>query len=134
MIRRPPRSTLFPYTTLFRSRCAACSMDCPPIAARRASPGAWEGTRSRPGWTKRPKTEGRSKSMKPEIWNEGLDEVCSNFQLDISCLLDNELDQGAAGRAMVHMEACSCCRSFFEDTRLQVQMNRDLADPARLFA
>src|SRR2546429_1609688 len=25
MIRRPPRSTLFPYTTLFRSRCAATS-------------------------------------------------------------------------------------------------------------
>src|SRR2546430_10952787 len=25
MIRRPPRSTLFPYTTLFRSRAAACS-------------------------------------------------------------------------------------------------------------
>src|SRR3712207_7649933 len=24
MIRRPPRSTLFPYTTLFRSRIAAC--------------------------------------------------------------------------------------------------------------
>src|SRR3712207_8102573 len=24
MIRRPPRSTLFPYTTLFRSRQAAC--------------------------------------------------------------------------------------------------------------
>jgi tetratricopeptide (TPR) repeat protein len=72
--------------------------------------------------------------MKPEIWSEGLDEVCSNFQLDISCLLDNELDQGAAGRAMVHMEACSCCRAFFEDTRLQVQMNRDLADPSRLFA
>src|SRR5256885_7939974 len=24
MIRRPPRSTLFPYTTLFRSPCAAC--------------------------------------------------------------------------------------------------------------
>src|SRR3712207_5622286 len=29
MIRRPPRSTLFPYTTLFRSRCGAdcCSSD-----------------------------------------------------------------------------------------------------------
>src|SRR3712207_7858362 len=25
MIRRPPRSTLFPYTTLFRSRQASCS-------------------------------------------------------------------------------------------------------------
>src|SRR5438874_10708716 len=24
MIRRPPRSTLFPYTTLFRSACACC--------------------------------------------------------------------------------------------------------------
>src|SRR5688572_31859124 len=30
MIRRPPRSTLFPYTTLFRSRCA-----CPTAAPRR---------------------------------------------------------------------------------------------------
>src|SRR5690242_21285307 len=26
MIRRPPRSTLFPYTTLFRSTCAFCSV------------------------------------------------------------------------------------------------------------
>src|SRR5260370_34110716 len=24
MIRRPPRSTLFPYTTLFRSHCSLC--------------------------------------------------------------------------------------------------------------
>src|SRR5438132_8362216 len=30
MIRRPPRSTLFPYTTLFRSQCqfARCSPGC----------------------------------------------------------------------------------------------------------
>src|SRR5260370_25610536 len=28
MIRRPPRSTLFPYTTLFRSRASAASNDC----------------------------------------------------------------------------------------------------------
>src|SRR3712207_9075979 len=26
MIRRPPRSTLFPYTTLFRSKCTFCTM------------------------------------------------------------------------------------------------------------
>src|SRR3712207_8576313 len=25
MIRRPPRSTLFPYTTLFRSSCSRCA-------------------------------------------------------------------------------------------------------------
>src|SRR3989442_9912168 len=44
MIRRPPRSTLFPYTTLFRSRskerkCCA-STDCfPPIQAIRCGAG-----------------------------------------------------------------------------------------------
>src|SRR5260221_9526737 len=32
MIRRPPRSTLFPYTTLFRSICASA---CRPIWCRR---------------------------------------------------------------------------------------------------
>src|SRR5438270_1604322 len=28
MIRRPPRSTLFPYTTLFRSACGQFAADC----------------------------------------------------------------------------------------------------------
>src|SRR5438093_11272324 len=45
MIRRPPRSTLFPYTTLFRSNdhagnwgCPlACQIDTPHEARRRAS-------------------------------------------------------------------------------------------------
>src|SRR3712207_8962770 len=34
MIRRPPRSTLFPYTTLFRSTCAArsCGVTGQPVA------------------------------------------------------------------------------------------------------
>src|SRR5260221_9811721 len=30
MIRRPPRSTLFPYTTLFRSRIVCPQPTCPP--------------------------------------------------------------------------------------------------------
>src|SRR2546430_5750636 len=37
MIRRPPRSTLFPYTTLFRSHCPPAShrrRACPARAAR----------------------------------------------------------------------------------------------------
>src|SRR5690348_17364161 len=41
MIRRPPRSTLFPYTTLFRSRASA--EDDPadrPVAAEAPLPGA----------------------------------------------------------------------------------------------
>src|SRR5476651_2750708 len=37
MIRRPPRSTLFPYTTLFRSRARAGS-PAPPSASRHARP------------------------------------------------------------------------------------------------
>src|SRR3712207_7275020 len=40
MIRRPPRSTLFPYTTLFRS--------VPPPPARRARGGAADARRPRP--------------------------------------------------------------------------------------
>src|SRR2546427_7064958 len=28
MIRRPPRSTLFPYTTLFRSKSVRCDIHC----------------------------------------------------------------------------------------------------------
>src|SRR5256885_12630877 len=35
MIRRPPRSTLFPYTTLFRSRCSGRS---PPARSPRPAP------------------------------------------------------------------------------------------------
>src|SRR3989442_11524213 len=44
MIRRPPRSTLFPYTTLFRSTCARR----PPVsAARQASAGRFSPTTDR---------------------------------------------------------------------------------------
>src|SRR3712207_8807646 len=45
MIRRPPRSTLFPYTTLFRSRAALQSgerrRDGRRVFARRAAAGAF---------------------------------------------------------------------------------------------
>src|SRR3989442_4161706 len=40
MIRRPPRSTLFPYTTLFRSTCpraGACTSRRPSSGRRRAT-------------------------------------------------------------------------------------------------
>src|SRR6266581_5158325 len=39
MIRRPPRSTLFPYTTLFRSPASRSS----PRRGRPARPSAWRG-------------------------------------------------------------------------------------------
>src|SRR2546422_3805122 len=45
MIRRPPRSTLFPYTTLFRSRCASPtawrSRRATPISRATSAPRRW---------------------------------------------------------------------------------------------
>src|SRR5947209_9613923 len=50
MLRRPPRSTLFPYTTLFRSRvcrvCRVCPARTPRRRRRPADRGAPENTRS----------------------------------------------------------------------------------------
>src|SRR2546421_9256422 len=45
MIRRPPRSTLFPYTTLFRSKVAMSTTLNAPASVRRGAAGG-AGTRS----------------------------------------------------------------------------------------
>src|SRR3712207_7660105 len=39
MIRRPPRSTLFPYTTLFRSSSSTATVACPATVARASNAG-----------------------------------------------------------------------------------------------
>src|SRR3712207_7592597 len=52
MIRRPPRSTLFPYTTLFRSRAGTDRLDRGPVrrdAARRPRSRGGEGGAARRG-------------------------------------------------------------------------------------
>src|SRR5258707_10919278 len=46
MIRRPPRSTLFPYTTLFRSTSSATRKRC--SSARRRARNEMAGARHRP--------------------------------------------------------------------------------------
>src|SRR5256886_15410194 len=49
MIRRPPRSTLFPYTTLFRSRARDRGREAePPAWPRRAAAGEGEGSTAHP--------------------------------------------------------------------------------------
>lgn len=60
--------------------------------------------------------------------------VCELFQLDLSCLVDGEIDEPASARALVHLEECATCRAFFEDTRRCVRLHRDVADPERLLA
>src|SRR6476620_9736814 len=55
MIRLPPRSTLFPYTTLFRSWTRSSSTErCPPSASRRA-------------WRSTPAGSGRSAEHTSEL-------------------------------------------------------------------
>src|SRR3712207_8358804 len=43
MIRRPPRSTLFPYTTLFRSCGSGCRSPAPPCSSCTSSASAGRG-------------------------------------------------------------------------------------------
>ena len=72
--------------------------------------------------------------MSFEQGNEGVAAVCDPFQLDLSGLIDGELDEAAASRAMLHLESCADCRSFFDETRRCVRLHRDMADPDRLAA
>lgn len=72
--------------------------------------------------------------MNLESWNEGVAGVCDHFQVDISSLVDGELDEAAASRAMLHLEACGECREFFDETRQCLRLHRDMADPDRLVA
>src|SRR5438034_7641986 len=68
MIRRPPRSTLFPYTTLFRSR--------PTVgAARSSSSGADRGTGSRGRSRRTRRADPRSEEHTSELQSHS-DLVC----------------------------------------------------------
>src|SRR5260370_14389387 len=75
MIRRPPRSTLFPYTTLFRSP----GSDVPAGAHRpraRAIPGSCEPSAARGGGQARPRAAaGRSEEHTSELQSH-LNLVC----------------------------------------------------------
>src|SRR2546423_2209904 len=59
MIRRPPRSTLFPYTTLFRSKARLSSdnscvtIDAPGVGTRRQPPGSVAKVTASDAWASR---------------------------------------------------------------------------------
>src|SRR2546426_4929586 len=64
MIRRPPRSTLFPYTTLFRSRCGRRSL-AGAAASRRP---AWSKSAAcRRGWIRKRGAGHRSEEHTSEL-------------------------------------------------------------------
>src|SRR2546425_9954388 len=70
MIRRPPRSTLFPYTTLFRSRDAESHRQGK-VVARRQHPGQLESGGAQPGEARRragrPGVTGVGEQVEPEL-------------------------------------------------------------------
>src|SRR2546430_5629202 len=80
MIRRPPRSTLFPYTTLFRSPC------CPVPR----SPGRCTPANRRPSWRRHGSTRSPSASSRSE---EHTSELQSQSNLVCRLLLEKKKKQ-----------------------------------------
>lgn len=74
----------------------------------------------------------QSKPDQPQglaLSEDGLSElssVCAGFQADLSCLVDQELDERASARAITHLESCGECRGFFRDIRQQVAAHKSL--------
>lgn len=52
---------------------------------------------------------------------------CLPIQVDLSAMLDGELDPASVRRVMVHSDVCVSCRTFLRGIRDQVRMHRDLA-------
>src|SRR2546422_3859899 len=78
MIRRPPRSTLFPYTTLFRSR------------PNLPGPLCWARTRSRSGTLRRSACCAKSKARRPGRSEEHTSELQSRLHLVCRLLLEKK--------------------------------------------
>lgn len=56
------------------------------------------------------------------------------LQLQLSCLVDGELDEPAAAQAIVLLEESDDARAFFDDIRQFARLHRDIRDPERLEA
>src|SRR2546426_10425131 len=77
MIRRPPRSTLFPYTTLFRSRLLAHNGEINTLWGNRNAMRAREPALASPLWG------ARVDRLRPVIWAEGSDSTSLDNALEL---------------------------------------------------
>lgn len=57
---------------------------------------------------------------------------CLQIQVDLSAMLDGELDAPSVRRVMVHSDICTSCRAFLEGVRVQVRMHQQLHDESQL--
>ena len=53
---------------------------------------------------------------------------CLQIQVDLSAMVDGELDPAGVRRVMVHSDVCPSCRDFLEGVRSQVRMHRRVAE------
>src|SRR2546422_4853322 len=85
MIRRPPRSTLFPYTTLFRSRVRAARLPPKPPELH----GGADGVRDSPGGARQRVHDGRDGPLHREVRRARSEEHTSELQsrLHLVCRL-----------------------------------------------
>src|SRR6266852_6224251 len=86
MIRRPPRSTLFPYTTLFRSRSRAPVTQCCWPAKATSAPCRWPRAPSR--GTSAPRRSRRSGRRRPSRFRAAADHA---YDLDHVAILESRL-------------------------------------------
>lgn len=50
---------------------------------------------------------------------------CMQIQVDLSAMLDGELDAASVRRVMVHSDVCPSCRGFLKGIRDQVRLHRE---------
>src|SRR2546430_5787264 len=101
MIRRPPRSTLFPYTTLFRSRGAAGAGGASAEPRRRAEPlrftgvlrNACLGVGAQPGWELRRLEHARFLRATTDRKSTRLNSSHSQISYAVFCLKKKKLRQ-----------------------------------------
>jgi tetratricopeptide (TPR) repeat protein len=65
--------------------------------------------------------------MRPPPESDRGHDPCLQIQVDLSAMLDGELDPAGVRRVMVHSDFCPSCREFLDGIRSQVRMHRKLA-------
>jgi len=65
--------------------------------------------------------------MEPSSTTNVDPDPCLQIQVDLSAMLDGELDAASVRRVMVHSDVCQSCRNFLAGIRSQVQLHRELA-------
>jgi tetratricopeptide (TPR) repeat protein len=65
--------------------------------------------------------------MTPSTDADRAHDPCLQIQVDLSAMLDGELEPAGVRRVMVHSDLCDSCRQFLEGIRSQARLHKKLA-------